>query len=185
MDMTKSAHAPDAPAVVFRSATNGDAARIQELIFGVLREYGLEPDPDGADADLGDIEAQYLAPGGSFECIEDAHGALLGTVGLFRLDATHCELRKMYFIPAARGKGLGKRTLERTLRHAKRLGFRKVSLETAGALKEAIRLYQKFGFRRSAAAPCVSRCDQAYELDLDDCPHEEDLPAAERTDGVS
>jgi putative acetyltransferase len=165
--MTENAQTSDVQNVVFRAATNGDGARIRELIFDVLREYGLEPDPEGADADLRDIEAQYLAPGGSFECIEDAHGTLLGTVGLFRLDTIHCELRKMYFIPEARGKGLGKRTLARTLHHAKRLGFRKVNLETAGALKEAIGLYQRFGFRRIDAAPCVARCDQAYELDLD------------------
>jgi hypothetical protein len=44
---------------------------VAELVFGVLAEYGLEPDPETTDADLQDIEANYLQRGGLFEVIED------------------------------------------------------------------------------------------------------------------
>ena len=39
-----------------RSATNVDSDAIKEVVFAVLREYRLQPDPDGTDADLNDIE---------------------------------------------------------------------------------------------------------------------------------
>lgn len=47
-----------------RPATNSDGAGIRELVFAVLREFGLEPDPEGTDADLTDVESSYLGLGG-------------------------------------------------------------------------------------------------------------------------
>ena len=40
-----------------RPATSADAEAIRGVVFGVLREYGLPPDPRGLDADLADPEA--------------------------------------------------------------------------------------------------------------------------------
>jgi hypothetical protein len=57
--------------LTIRSATNADRERVAELVFGVLAEYGLEPDPETTDADLQNIEANYLERGGLFEIIED------------------------------------------------------------------------------------------------------------------
>ena len=57
--------------LTIRPATNNDLEAIVKLVFGVLREFGLEPDPSATDADLQDIEANYLQRGGLFEVIED------------------------------------------------------------------------------------------------------------------
>ena len=104
--------------LTIRSATNDDRERVAELVFGVLAEYGLEPDPETTDADLQDIEANYLQRGGLFEVIEDG-GNMLGSVGLYPINKTTCELRKMYFIPSARGLGLGKYVLESAIARAR------------------------------------------------------------------
>ncbi len=91
-----------------RPATNADGERVRTLVFAVLEEFGLRPDPAGTDADLEDIEASYTARGGLFEVLEDEGGRLVGTTGLYRLDAETCELRKMYFLPELRGRGAGR-----------------------------------------------------------------------------
>lgn len=153
--------------ITFRTATNADVSKVRDLVFGILVEYGLTPEPDGTDADIADIEGNYIAPGGVFECIEDADGNLLGTFGLFRLSDFEIELRKMYLARAARGKGLGKLALTRAVEQARARGYRTLSLETASVLKEAIAMYEKFGFTRVAHQPCVARCDQGYTLDLE------------------
>ncbi len=155
------------PHVAFRAATNTDQSRIQELIFDVLTEYGLPPDPAGTDADLGDIEGHYTRAGGWFEVVEDDRGNLLGTVALHRESETVCELRKMYLAKEARGLGLGRRMLERAIAQAKAMGFKTVVLETAGALKEAIALYTRYGFTRRFHPLASSRCDQAFVLELE------------------
>jgi putative acetyltransferase len=151
--------------LTIRSATNEDRERVAELVFGVLAEYGLEPDPETTDADLQDIEANYLQRGGLFEVIEDG-GNMLGSVGLYPVNKTTCELRKMYFIPSARGLGLGNYVLQRAIALARALGFRQIVLETSSKLIAANRLYNKFGFEPMASDHLASRADQAYKLDL-------------------
>lgn len=61
--------------------------------------------------------------GGIFELLEDRNGNLLGTYGLSPLSSEVCELRKMYFLPAIRGVGLGRRVLERAVVHPKTDGI--------------------------------------------------------------
>ena len=152
--------------LTIRSASNRDCLRVAELVFGVLAEYGLEPDPETTDADLQDIEANYLQRGGLFEVIEDSRANLLGSFGLYPINETTCELRKMYFIPSARGLGLGKYLLERVIARARALGFKQIVLETSSKLIAANRLYTKFGFKPVDSDHLASRADQAYSLDL-------------------
>jgi putative acetyltransferase len=149
-----------------RRATNADTDSIRDLIFSVLREYHLEPDPDGADADLLDIERNYHARGGLFDVLEDGAGKIVGAVALYPVDAATCELRKMYLAPESRGRGTGKRLLEHALRRASELRFRRVVLETATALKEAIALYTRYGFKPYPPQRLSKRCNSAYLLDL-------------------
>lgn len=148
-----------------RSATNADCERVQKLVFGVLREYGLEPDLQGTDHDIADLEAHYINRGGVFEIIEDASGELLGTVGLYPIDKETVELRKMYFSPALRGKGFGRKTLARMIETARESGYQKIYLETATVLKEAVALYEKFGFVETAEKH-TPRCDAAFTLSI-------------------
>jgi putative acetyltransferase len=149
-----------------RPATNTDGSAIESLVFNVLHEYGLNPDPDGTDADLRNIEAVYQAGGGMFDVITDAGGGIIGTVALFRIDSADCELRKMYLARSARGRGLGRLMLAHALERAAELGFRRVVLETASVLREAVALYESRGFRRYTPGHMAARCDAAYFLDL-------------------
>jgi len=149
-----------------RQATNADAESIRALVFAVLEEYGLEPDPNATDADLDDIEQSYLAPGGTFRVLEDKDDAVIGAYGLFRIDSDTCELRKMYLRRDQRGRGYGRRLLDDALARAKALGFARVTLETASVLREAIALYERYGFIPYQPNHLSPRCDQAYVLTL-------------------
>lgn len=153
--------------VKIRAATNSDTDRIKALVFAALHEHGLKPDPEITDADLDDIEGNYLVPGGVFEVIEDEEGKLLGTVGLFCVDEETCELRKMYFAPKLRGRGMGLYILERTIEAARARGFKRMTLETSSVLEKAIRLYTRFGFKPYDRIKHRSiRSDRAYFLEL-------------------
>lgn len=152
--------------IFIRPATNDDCAGVQKLVFGVLGEYGLTAETGGTDADIADIEAHYIKRGGAFEVVEDASGNLLGTIGLYPLDAETVELRKMYFAPELRGRGVGKLMLERMIEKARALGFKRIFLETASVLKEAAALYEKYGFKPTTDGIHSARCDAAYFLEL-------------------
>jgi putative acetyltransferase len=149
-----------------RPATNADCPRVVDLVYTVLREYGLQPDPQCTDADLNDIEQSYLRRGGVFYVLEGEDGSIIGSYGLYPLQPGICELRKMYLHRDHRGQGLGRQMLAHALTRARQLGFTQVTLETAAVLKEAIRLYQSHGFRPYRPDHLSCRCDQAYRLDL-------------------
>ena len=149
-----------------RMATNADKEMIEALVFSILKEYGLPPEPEGMDSDLQDIEANYIKRGGLFEVIEDRRANLLGSFGLYPINPTTCELRKMYFVSSVRGLGLGKYVLQRMITRASELGFKQIVLETSSKLIAANRLYTQFGFKPSKPDHLASRADQAYKLDL-------------------
>jgi len=137
-----------------RPANNKDCDNIADLVYGVLREYDLMPDPACTDADIEDIESTYFSLGGTFCVLETEDGSIIGVYGLYPIDGHTCELRKMYLQKEHRGKGLGKFLLEDALSKARHLGFERMILETASVLKEAISLYVNFrGFLGPNLAP--------------------------------
>ena len=151
-----------------RSARPSDEPAIRDLVFKVLREHGLAPDPTTTDSDLSDLDAAYVRPGGLFEVVVDGTGEVVGTVGLLPLEDGRCGLRKLYVAKEHRGRGLGKRLVEYALEKAKALGFRRVELETAGVLEVAKKLYESFGFRPFVPTHLSARSDRAYALELGD-----------------
>ncbi len=153
-------------ALPIRPASNADAEAVRELVFAILREHGLDPDPESTDADLNDLEASYLHPGGAFDVVVDASGAVVSSVGLFPLGGGRCELRKMYVAAAHRGRGLGRRLVNHALGRARGLGFRRAELETSSRLEAAIRLYESSGFRPFVPDHMPARADRGYYLDL-------------------
>src|SRR4051794_20225323 len=98
-----------------RPASNHDCEHVTQLVFNVLQEYGLAPSPATTDADLTDLEAHYIARGGSFDVLHDTDGNIIGCVGVYPIDSKTCELRKMYLAKGARGRGHGKKLLEHAL----------------------------------------------------------------------
>jgi putative acetyltransferase len=74
---------------------------------------------------------------------------IIGGAGIFPsagLPADTCELVKMYLIPEARGIGLGKKLIDQCLAFATQSGYKNVYLETMPELKQAVKVYEKFGF---------------------------------------
>jgi len=150
-----------------RPVNNKDSEKVTELVFCVLKEYNLKPDPVVTDADIKDIEHSYLERGGAFYVLEEEDGSVIGAYGLYPVDRQTCELRKMYLYSSYRGKGFGKLLLEDALSKARQIGFKKMTLETASVLKEAISLYKSYGFVEYSAEHLSSRCDQAFILELE------------------
>ena len=62
-----------------------------------------------------------------------------------------CELVKMYLLPEARGIGLGKRIIEECLDFAKQNGYSQVYIESMPELENALKVYEKFGFKYLSA----------------------------------
>jgi putative acetyltransferase len=80
---------------------------------------------------------------------ENEDGQIIGGGGIFPtegLPEDTCELVKMYLLPEARGKGIGKSIIEKCLQTAKDFGFVQIYIESMHELKQALKVYEKFGF---------------------------------------
>jgi putative acetyltransferase len=150
----------------FRPARAEDSSAVRAVVAAVLHEYGLEFDAANSDADLADIPTHYASRRGAFQIVESPAGGIVGCGGLYHIDADTVELRKMYLLPDARGHGIGKKLLTQLLAEARRLGYKRVVLETNSVLKGAIVLYRRFGFVPIDREHIAKRCDQAWELCL-------------------
>ena len=76
---------------------------------------------------------------------------IVGGAGIYPLneaDGNLCELQKMYFLKEARGIGLGRAVLNRCVEQAREFGYDGCFLDTLGTMKDAIKLYERFGFER-------------------------------------
>lgn len=100
------------------------------------------------DKQLDCMYENYNQPRSAYFVVDD-NGKIVGGAGVSQLENSIenvCELQKMYFLPEARGKGLGLQMIEKCLQKATELGFEKCYLETLPEMKVAQKLYQKVGF---------------------------------------
>ena len=132
-----------------------DDATIARIIRTVMPEFGAT----GSGFAINDPEVDwmsqaYAAPRSAYFVVE-REGVVIGGGGVAPLvggDDGTCELRKMYFLPQARGIGAGAAMMERCLESARGFGFNRCYLETLSGMDAAMRLYQRSGFRRIDAA---------------------------------
>ncbi len=97
-------------------------------------------------------------------------GRPVGCCALMAVAPGEYEVAKMAVTPSCQGSGIGRRLLAETVALARRMGARRLSLETNSRLGPAIHLYESLGFRhippeRVAPSP-YARADVHMELYL-------------------
>jgi len=119
---------------------------VEAMVQEVSRHYGridVPGAPTATPADLG-------PPGGAFVVVFDDDdgdgGRAVAGGGLKRLDDQACEIKRMYVVPAARGRGLGRVLLEALEDEARRLGYRVARLDTGPEQPGAQRMYERAGY---------------------------------------
>ena len=134
---------------IIRPILKKDNQAIAELIRSVLIEFGV-PKVGTAyeDKSLDSLYNYYQKPRAYYFVLE-LGDRILGGGGVAQLENFNgnvCELQKMYFHHSMRGKGLGKKMLERCLEKAMNFRYDKCYLETMTYMNTAQGIYQKYGF---------------------------------------
>jgi GNAT superfamily N-acetyltransferase len=80
-------------------------------------------------------------------------GSVVGTVAAVGR-GEDLYVRGMAILPAARGQGIGQLLLREIETYASALEYQRLTLSTTPFLHRAIRLYERFGFRRSDEGAC-------------------------------
>ena len=90
--------------------------------------------------------SQFEPPAGAFLVGRDEAGAAVACGGIVRFDETRAELKRMYVLPDARGRGLGRLVLEQLEAQAQAFGYLGVVLETGDQSEAALGLYRSSGY---------------------------------------
>jgi GNAT superfamily N-acetyltransferase len=91
--------------------------------------------------------ADFAPPGGTFLVGFDEGGAAVCGGGLKRLDEEAAEIKRMYVVPAARGRGVARQLLTALEDAARDLGYRVVRLDTGPLQAHAQAIYMATGYR--------------------------------------
>lgn len=73
-------------------------------------------------------------------------GRPIGAVALKAHSEATCEMKRLFVMVQAQGKGIGKLLSERVMHEAKELGYSEMILDSLKRLKPAVALYQSLGF---------------------------------------
>jgi putative acetyltransferase len=140
---------------LIRPIESSDNASMAAIIGAVMPEFGADgPGFAIHDAEVDTMYEAYAQPRCSYFVVERG-GTVIGGGGVAPLeggDADVCELRKMYFLPEARGIGAGRAMMERCLDAARAHGFKRCYLETLTGMDAAQTLYKRSGFTALCSA---------------------------------
>ncbi|MFK7736721.1 MAG: GNAT family N-acetyltransferase [Pirellulaceae bacterium] len=158
--------------MLIRKIQTEDNAAVAQIIRLVMTECGAV----GAGFSIEDPEVDamhdaYSSERAVFYVLED-DGELVGCGGLAALDGgdeTICEIKKMYFLPEARGLGHGRILGEMLLVDASRFEFKRAYIETLESMLAAQSLYMRLGFEEiegPLGATGHHGCDKFFAKDL-------------------
>lgn len=127
-----------------------------DLARTLFEEYAVGLGVDlcfqGFAAELQALDQRYAPPRGALLLARDG-GVPAGCVALRAQPSAGegaCEMKRLYVRPAHRGTGLGRRLAEVVLDEARRLGYRRMVLDTLDRMAPAHALYAALGFREAA-----------------------------------
>ena len=89
--------------------------------------------------------ADFAPPGGAFLVLHDGERTV-ACGGVKRLDDEACEIKRMYVVPEARGRGVAGVLLVALEDEARRLGYAIARLDTGPHQPHAQRLYERSGY---------------------------------------
>lgn len=157
---------------VLRAIEPRDDAAVASVIRRVMPEFGADgPGFAIHDAEVDGMTLAYAQPHCAYFVIE-RDGRVVGGGGVAPLEGGEpdvCELRKMYFLPDARGLGAGSALMQRCLDTARGFGFRRCYLETLTGMHLAQKLYLRHGFLALSQAMGGTGhhgCDRYYLREL-------------------
>ena len=134
---------------VIRTIEQSDNAYLAKIVRDTLAEFGANHPGTVYYDDTTDALYELFQQEGSVYFVASIDGKIVGGGGIYPTEGLPdktCELVKMYLLPEARGTGLGKALIEKSMDWAKAYGYENIYLETMPELRQALKVYAKFGF---------------------------------------
>ncbi|MFK7970170.1 MAG: N-acetyltransferase family protein [Bacteroidia bacterium] len=142
--------------MTFRKAQRPDVPTIVSMLahdkLGSLREDYKDPLPEQYYDAFEQISAD---PNQALTVVEDEHGAIIGTLQLSFIryltyqGGTRAQIEAVRIREDLRGQGIGEKMFRWAIEEAKRRGAHLLQLTTDKKRPEALKFYEKLGFKAS------------------------------------
>jgi len=120
-----------------------------EAVKDIFREYvgsaTVSLEFQDYEAEFAALPGKYAAPQGRL-LLAWRGDCVVGCVALRQVDATTCEMKRVYVRPEARGEHLGRRLVERILAEARAAGYQRICLDVLPEFIAAQQIYAALGF---------------------------------------
>lgn len=136
--------------ILIRKVLPSDNQQLAIIIRSCFHDF-LVKNKNGTvytDPTTDDLFALFQNPK-SLLWVAEVEGEIMGCCGLFpteNLPNGHTELVKFYLAKKARGKGIGRLLLEKTIASAQDMGYTHLYLESIPEFSTAVSIYEKQGF---------------------------------------
>jgi GNAT superfamily N-acetyltransferase len=117
---------------------------VQQLIAALNAELTARYPEDGAN--FFNLSAEEVSDGRGAFFVAYRDDCPIGCGAVRRTEPNVAEIKRMYVAPTARGLGVGRQILNALEAEARRLGARRLVLETGPRQPEALALYAHAGF---------------------------------------
>ncbi|GGF32994.1 GNAT family N-acetyltransferase [Echinicola rosea] len=138
--------------VIYRTIKKEDNPAVKVLIQQVFIEFDAPREGTVfADPEMDDLFGLFERTRNASFWLAMLEDEVLGCCGIFPtvgLPKGCAELVKFYLSPKARGKGIGRTLMEKCTASAQALGYDSLYIESIPEFSNAVRLYEKQGFRR-------------------------------------
>ena len=127
-----------------------DMATVSRLFREYQISLGIDLSFQGFEEELTGLPGAYAPPRGEI-LVARAGRAAAGVIALRpALDETTCEMKRLYVRPAFRAAKLGRRLAEAVVAEGRRIGYRRIVLDTLKDMTAAQALYRALGFTEIA-----------------------------------
>jgi putative acetyltransferase len=138
-------------AVIFREVKKEDNVLLARMIRQVFKEHDApQSGTVFSDPTTDDLFGLFLKSR-SVLWVAELAGTPAGCCGIYPTEglAYGCaELVKYYLSESERGKGTGRQLMELCIASARKLGYKKLYIESMPHFSKAVRIYEKLGFQK-------------------------------------
>jgi len=135
--------------IVQVNGPGSDVESVRELFREYAASVGFSLDFQGFEEEVARLPGEYAPPDGRLQ-VAVKTGLAVGCVALRRLDAETCEMKRLYVKSLFRRSGIARALAYGLVAEARRMGYRRMRLDTLPVMGEARLFYQHMGFREIA-----------------------------------
>lgn len=135
---------------VLNEGNTTELEQVRQFFRNYAAGLGLDLSFQNFEKEMASLPGEYVAPQGCLFYAE-ADGQPAGCVGIRPVSGEICELKRLYVEPVFRNRGIGRALVLAAIRAARKIGYRRVLLDTLPTMRMAVRLYRELGFTEAPA----------------------------------